>query len=155
MNYAIPILLLVLTILAFFAMGRGNFIGFGVPQLLLRILVALPLLVSAILLHFLHTSLTASIIPPAFPARTLLVIVTGMLEIAGAIGLFVPGARRPAAFWISILMVAVIPANVFIAGKTVDGFQLPGVVPRTAMQIVYVALVLLAGYGLPKPTRRP
>jgi uncharacterized membrane protein len=153
MNYAIPILLLVLTILAFFAIGRGNYVPFGVSQILLRLLVALPLLVSAVLLHFLHTTLTASIIPPAFAARKLLVIVTGMLEVAGAIGLFVPRARRPAAFWTSIMMVAIFPANVFVAGKTIDGFQLPGVVPRTAMQIVYIALVLLAGYGLPKPTR--
>jgi uncharacterized membrane protein len=154
MIYAIPILLLVLTILAFFAIGRGNYVGFGVPQILLRVLVALPLLVSAILLHFLHASLTASIIPPAFPARTWLVIVTGLLEIAAAIGLFVPRARRPAAFWISIMMIAIFPANIYAAGKTIDGFQLPGVVPRTAMQIVYIALVLLAGYGLPKPVRR-
>jgi uncharacterized membrane protein len=153
MNYAIPILLLVLTILAFFAIGRGNYVPFGASQVLLRVLVALPLLVSAILLHFLRASLTASIIPPFFPARLFLALFTGACEIAGALGLFVPRVRRAAAFWIAITMVAIFPANVYSAGRVIEGFQFPAIPLRTAMQIVYIALVLLAGYGLPKPTR--
>ena len=54
MGYAIPILLLVLTIAAFFGMARGKFASFGIPQFLLCILVALPLLFSGITLHFFH-----------------------------------------------------------------------------------------------------
>jgi uncharacterized membrane protein len=55
-------------------------------------------------------------IPPVFHARHFLVLLTGALEMAGAIGLFLPFFRRPAAFWISILMVAIFPANVYAAG---------------------------------------
>ena len=150
MNYAIPILLLALTIVAFFAIGRGRFAGFGIPQQLLRIVVAIPLLVSGIVLHFMRAAETASIIPPAFPARPFLVVVTGLLEIAGAIGLFVPSLRRSAALWIAIMMVAIIPANVYAAGKVVGGMQMPGVPLRTAIQVVYIVLVLLAGYGVPR-----
>ena len=150
MHYAIPISLLVLTILAFFGLGRGNYASFGVSQVILRVLVALPLVVSGIFLHFFRTQITASIIPPAFPARTLMVVLTGVLEIAGAIGLFVPRLRRPAALWIAVMMVAVFPANIYAAGKVVDGLQFPGVAVRTAMQIVYIVLVLLAGYGFPR-----
>jgi uncharacterized membrane protein len=154
MIYAIPILLLVLTIMAFFTIGRGNYLPFGVPQILIRIVVALPLLVSAILLHFLRAGVTASIIPPFFPARLFLALFTGACEIAGAAGLFVPRMRRAAAFWIAITMVAIFPANVYSAGKVVEGFQFPAVPLRTAMQIVFILLVLLAGYGLPKPATR-
>ena len=52
MNYAIPILLLVLTIVAFLAVGRGSYRDFGIVQIALRLFVALPLLASGILLHF-------------------------------------------------------------------------------------------------------
>jgi uncharacterized membrane protein len=103
------------------------------------VIVALPLLVSGVLLHFFRVHATASIIPPAFPAHVFLALLTGVFEIAGAVGLFVPRFRRPAAFWIAVMMVAILPANVFAAGKVV----------RTAMQMVYIVLVLLAGYGVP------
>ncbi len=150
MIYAIPMLLLICTVLAFFGLGQGDYASFGTPQLLLRVVVALPLLISAILLHFVRTDLTASIIPSIFPARHFLVLLTGVLEIAGAVGLFVPRLRRPAALWIAIMMIAVFPANVYAAGKVVGGLRMPGVPLRTAMQIALIALVLLAGYGLPR-----
>lgn len=155
MHYAIPLLLLVLTIVAFFAMGRGHYADFGVSQVVLRVLVALPLVVSGVLLHFFRMSVTASIIPPVFPARPFLVVLTGVLEIAGAISLFVPRLRRAAAFWIAIMMVAIFPANIFAAGKVVGGLQFPSVPVRLAMQIAYVALVLLAGYGIPRAASKP
>lgn len=150
----IPMLLLAATIVGFFALGRGNFAPFGITQIVLRILAAAPLLFSGIFLHFFRTSATAGIIPPVFPARLFLAILTGILEIAGAIGLFVPRLRRSAALWIAILMVAVFPANVYVAGKVVDGLQMPSVAVRLAMQVVYILLVLLAGYGLPQPALR-
>jgi len=150
MQYAIPISLLVATILAFFALARGIYASFGIPQIVLRVLVALPLVVSGVFLHFFRAQLTASIIPPVFPAHVFLAILTGVLEIAGAIGLFVPRLRRAAAFWIAVMMVAIVPANIYSAGQLVDGFQFPGVPVRTAMQIVYIVLVLLAGYGFPR-----
>lgn len=154
MQYAIPILLLALTIVAFFAIAHGSFAPFGIPQVLLRILVALPLLASGIFVHFFRVSVAAGIIPPVFPAREFLVVLTGIFEIAGAIGLFVPRFRRAAAFWIAVMMVAIIPANVFAAGKVVDGLPMPGVPVRTAAQMVYIVLVLLAGFGVPT-VRRP
>jgi uncharacterized membrane protein len=150
MNYAVPMLLLVGTIAVFFGFGRGEYASFGTMQVVLRVLVALPPLISAVLLHFFRTDLTASIIPPAFPARHFLVLLTGVCEIAGAVGLFVPSVREPAAFWISVMMVAIFPANVYAAGKVIGGLPMPSVPVRTAMQIVFIALVLLAGYGVPK-----
>jgi hypothetical protein len=38
-THAIPIALLILTILAFFAMGRGGYASFGIPQLVLVLLL--------------------------------------------------------------------------------------------------------------------
>ena len=53
------------------------------------------------------------------------------------------------------MMVAIFPANVFVAGKVVEGIEMPGLMVRTAMQVVYIALVLLAGYGVPERTQTP
>jgi uncharacterized membrane protein len=150
MIYAISTIVLILTIFCFYAIARGKYESFGITQIAFRVLVALPLLVSAILLHFFRASLTASIIPPFFPAHLFLAVFTGVCEIAGSLGLFVPRFRRAAAFWISVMMVAIFPANVYSAGKVVAGFQFPSVQVRLAMQVVYVALVLLAGYGMPR-----
>ena len=153
MQYAVPLVLLVLTICAFFAVSRYGYAQFGVAQVVLRVVVALPLVASGVLLHFLKVGVTASVIPPIFPARPLLVVLTGLLEIVGGIGLFDPRFRRSAALCIAILMVAIFPTNIFAAGQVVDGLRFPGVPVRLAMQVVYIVLVLLAGYGLPKPTR--
>jgi uncharacterized membrane protein len=62
--------------------------------------------------------------------------------------------RRAAALCIAVMMVAVFPANIYAAGKVVDGLQFPSVPVRLSMQIVYIALVLLAGFGLPKGATR-
>jgi len=154
MQYAVPLVLLVITILAFFALGRGSYEQFGVSQVVLQVVVALPLVASGILLHFLKVGVSAGIIPPIFPARPFLVVLTGIFEILGAIGLFVPSMRRHAALWISIMMVAVFPANIYAAGQVVGGIRFPSVPVRVTMQIVYIALVLLAGYGAPRPAGR-
>ena len=63
-------------------------------------------------------------------------------------------AARSAALWIAIMMVAVFPANIYAAGKVIGGTQMPGLVPRTVAQIVYILLVLLAGYGFPRLSKR-
>jgi len=144
-----------LTIVAFFGIAGGRYVDFGMLQAVLRVIVALPLLVSGVFLHFFRAATTASIIPPMFPAPVFLAVITGVFEIAGAIGLFVPRFRRAAAFWIAIMMVAVLPANIYAAGRTIDGFHMPGIVSRTAIQAVYIVLILLGGYGFPRRTLVP
>ena len=153
MNYAIPILLMILTICVFLCIARGSYADFGIFQTILRVIAALPLLVSGVFLHFFRAATTASMIPPIFPAPLLLAVITGVFEIAGAIGLFVPRFRRAAALSIAIMMVAVLPANIYVAGRTVGGLPMPGVAVRSAMQFIYIVLVLLAGYGMPGGTQ--
>jgi uncharacterized membrane protein len=50
--------------------------------------------------------------PPLFPRPDLLVTVTGLLEISGAIGLFIPGTARAAAICLALLLIALFPANI-------------------------------------------
>jgi len=151
--FLISFAVLIAAIAVFFVAVRRGCAQFGIPQLLLRIVVALPLLLSAVILHFLRRNEATAMIPPVVPSPIFFVLFTGVLEIAGAIGLFVPKTRRSAALWIAILMVCVFPVNVFVAGQTVGGLRMPSVPVRLAMQVVYIWMVLLAGYGLPTPAK--
>jgi uncharacterized membrane protein len=146
--------ILIAAIVLFFILARRRYIQFGTPQALLRILATLPLLISAVVLHLVHRNEATAMIPPVAPSPIFFVLFTGVLEIAGAIGLFVPRLRRSAALWISILMVLIFPANIWVAGQTYLGLQMPSVPVRLAMQVIYIWMVLLAGYGLPRLSNR-
>ena len=55
----------------------------------LRVVVVLPLVVSG-MGHFTRTAMFATMVPPFFPYRTQLVLVSGAMELAGAVGLLLP-----------------------------------------------------------------
>jgi len=137
------------TIAGFFAWVRGGHRQFGATQWILRVIAALPLVLSSVG-HFLRTDVFASIVPPIFPHPAFWVVLTGMMELAGAIGLLVPKTTRAASTCIALLMVAVFPANIYAANTVVGGLPMPGVAVRLAMQVVFILLVLIAGWGVPR-----
>jgi uncharacterized membrane protein len=66
-------------------------------------------------LHFTHTRVYERIMPPYVPRHRDAVLVSGVAEVAGGLGVLVP-ATRPAARWgLLALLVAVFPANVQMA----------------------------------------
>lgn len=152
MIYALPIGMLSLTLATFFLLARGGFRSFGRLQSALRVVLVLPLIISGVA-HFIRTSVFAAMIPPVFPQRELLVVVSGILELTGAVGLLLPRTSRAAATCLAILMIAVFPANVYVADTVISGLPMPGVPIRTGMQMIYIVLVLTAGWGLPKQAR--
>lgn len=65
--------------------------------------------------HFAQTEAMVQMLPPSIPGRTIVVWVTGVLEIVIALGLFLPRTRRLAA-WTAIAVLALFfPANVYAA----------------------------------------
>jgi uncharacterized membrane protein len=87
-------------------------------------------------------------IPPAVPNPELMVTFTGLCEIAGAAGLLIPGTRRVAAASLILLLLAVLPANVYAAqsGVTLGGAAPTPPVPRILIQLFFIALVWWAGF---------
>jgi uncharacterized membrane protein len=152
MVYLVTTVTLIATVAAFFLWARRGLSAFGWPQRVLRILAALPLLASGVL-HFTRTALMASIIPPFFPYRPQLVLLTGILEFAGAGGLLFPAFTRVPSACLAVFMIAIFPANVYAAGRTVGGLHMPSVPVRLAMQVVYILLLLIAGWGFPRRSR--
>jgi len=83
-----------------------------------------PAYVVAGVLHFVVPELYVQIVPPAFPAALALVYLSGLAEIAVGVGLLLPRTRRLAAWGTVALLLAVFPANVYMAthGVVVEGF---------------------------------
>ena len=68
-------------------------------------------------------------------------------EIAGGAGLIVPATRRPAGWWLIATLVAIFPANVWMAQHP-ERYRVPGgraaLIARLPLQAVFVALVRAA-----------
>ncbi len=77
--------------------------------------------------HFRSPDFSEQIIPPAFPDLKLLVVISGIAEIAGGAGLLVPRLRRVAGWGLIALLIAVFPANVYMAvyPERIEGLTLP------------------------------
>ncbi len=66
-------------------------------------------------LHFVKADTFVQIVPPALPAKALLVAVSGVAELAGGIGLLIPQTRAAAVYGLIALLLAVFPANLYMA----------------------------------------
>lgn len=85
-------------------------------------------------------------VPPALPAPAALVALTGVLELAGAVGLLVPATAPAAALCLAALLVAMYPANHSAArrGVPLAGKPATPIGIRTAEQLLFIALCVLA-----------
>jgi len=77
---------------------------------------ALLFLVAGVL-HFVMPGFFDRIVPPWVPNARLATYVSGVFEIAGAIGLLVPATRVAAAWGLIALLVAVLPANIHMLNE--------------------------------------
>lgn len=82
-------------------------------------------------------------VPPAVPNPELMVTFTGICEILGAVGLLIPRTRRVAAAALIVFLLAVLPANIHAAlsGVTIRGAAVTPLVPRVALQLLFIALL--------------
>jgi uncharacterized membrane protein len=63
-------------------------------------------------MHFVIPRSYASIMPPWLPGAMMLVYVSGVMEMAGAVGVLIEPVRRFAGLGLIALLIAVFPANV-------------------------------------------
>ena len=64
------------------------------------------------LMHFIRPDLYVAIVPRWLPNAPLLVLASGVAEIAGGLGVLLPATRRAAGWGLIALLIAVFPANV-------------------------------------------
>lgn len=78
-------------------------------------------------------------VPPALPYAELLITVTGVLELAGAAGLLWRRTAPWASAGLTLLLVAMFPANVYAASAGIAAGPFEALLPRTLFQVVFVA----------------
>ena len=86
-------------------------------------------------------------VPKEFPRPDLLVSFTGICEMLGAIGLLAPMSARWAAIGLTLLLIAVFPANVRAAreGITIGGKPATPLLARSLIQDIFlIATVAVA-----------
>ena len=87
-------------------------------------------------------------VPPAFPHPEILITLSGIAELAGAVGMLWAPVTKAASVGLAILLVAMFPANVYAARHQmmIGGRKVTGLALRTVLQIVFLAAVLAAGW---------
>ncbi len=103
------------------------------------IVLASLLYIAAGTLHFFRHELYLKIMPPYIPWPAAMVAISGVAEILGGFGLLVPSARRFAAWGLVALLVAVMPANIYMAQNRDSGYD------STASTVVVVGAAPGAG----------
>ncbi|WP_059054287.1 DoxX family protein [Paenibacillus senegalimassiliensis] len=85
-------------------------------------------------------------VPPAFPQKEWIITVTGILEIAGALGILVPALSLIASVCLVLLLIAMLPANIYAARNklTIGGKPVPKLPVRIGIQLIFITAVLLA-----------
>lgn len=143
-----PLIVLVLGWVAFRAAGAFGFDPADSTVGALRFALAVMFAFTAVS-HFAPRTRADLIrmVPSQLPAPAALVTLTGILEVAGAVGLLVPGLVRPAAFALAALLVAFVPANVRAARSEVGMGErsASALAWRLPLQAFWVAALIAVG----------
>ena len=126
------------------------------PQRIFLILAAV-FYVFAGTLHFVRPEMYLKIMPPYIPWHEAMVHISGVCEILGGLGLLAPVTRRMAAWGLVALLVAVFPANLYMAMNPVEagaaGMSAALRWGRLPLQVVLIAWVLWCSKGTPRGMR--
>lgn len=66
------------------------------------------------IMHFVATGTEASIVPPWMPWPVAAVLISGVFELMGAVGILYPPTRKAAGIGLFLLTIAVTPAHVYM-----------------------------------------
>lgn len=125
---------------------RGNF-EFALSG---RVAMSVMLAFTAVA-HFAFTKGMTMMLPDFIPFKTETVYSTGIIEIAAAIGLFIPNCRMFTAWLLIAFFILILPANIYAAIKnidyqkgTTDGNGLSYLWFRVPLQILFIIWVYLS-----------
>ena len=95
-------------------------------------------------LHFVLPAIYLRIMPPYLPHPATLVAISGAAEIAGGLGLLLRSTRRAAAIGFALLLIAVFPANWYMATAHIR----IGGMPQWALWLRLPLQIPLIGWAL-------
>ena len=83
--------------------------------------------------HFVNPDFYLNIMPPSFPLHAEAVYISGFFEVVGGISLLIPRLRKIAGWGLVALLIAVYPANIYMAIT-------PQAFPDIPVTLLYVRL---------------
>lgn len=114
-------------------------------RILARLILSLFFILAGVS-HFQHPHEFERIVPPALPAPLTLVYLSGIFEILGGLGILWEGTRAVAGWGLVALLIAVYPANIYMATSGVKIFGFPSqpwmAWARLPLQFVFIAAVI-------------
>jgi len=109
--------------------------------------------------HFLYPDGMALMLPGFIPFKKEVIYLTGIIEIAAAVGLLIPRFRKQTAWLLIIFFIAILPANIHatihhvnLRTATFDGSGLNYLWFRVPLQILFIVWVYYFGI---KEYKRP
>ena len=111
------------------------------------------LFVAAGVWHFVHPATYLAIMPPQLPQPRALVYLSGVFEILGGLGLLPARTRRLAGWGLLALLLAVFPANVYMA-LIHEQLGIPGWVAWGRLPLQLPLLWWVWRVAVKKPQRR-
>src|SRR5271170_4904927 len=101
--------------------------------------------------HFSLTEVEMRIVPPVIPWPRAAVLVSGVFELLGAVGILIPLTRRAVGVGLFFLTIAVTPANIYMLQHS-ELFNVPrwALIARLPFQLALLALILWSTW---KPRR--
>jgi uncharacterized membrane protein len=104
--------------------------------------------------HFSLTEMEMRIVPPSIPWPRAAVLISGVFELLGAVGILIPVTRRAAGIGLFLLTIAVTPANVYML-QHAELFNVPrwALIIRLPFQAALLALILWSTWNSPSRSR--
>lgn len=143
----LPFYTLVASFLLFKGLGQFGLSYFEGWQTSLQGAVAVMLLLTASAHWGTRRPDLIRMVPPIFSRPDLIVTVTGLLEVTGAICILIPSLSKAASIGLALLLAFMFPANVIAARERlmIGGRPVPKLLHRTALQVIFVGAILFAG----------
>ena len=94
-------------------------------------------------MHFAATDAEASIVPPYIPWPVAAVLISGVFELLGAVGILLPATRKIAGSGLFLLTLAVTPAHIYMLQRP-ELFHVPiwALWLRLPIQVALLGLIL-------------
>lgn len=114
-----PLIVLLSVFISLLLINRYRFKNMFSRSSIGRIALSAMLLVTSIA-HFTHADKMADMLPDFTPAKVVTVYLTGLIEIAAAIGLLIPKLAKLTAILLIIFLILILPANIIGSKKQID-----------------------------------